>query len=868
MSTNPDTSTAPETPRKIDISALTVPKREQPPEAAVAPPVPATTSQTDPGKGGKGGKEGEPPLPLSNAVFLENVVRDVAGDARAVICSKPGDPTDGGWVATVATDPERQCPPDQNNYFNCSSFTTDETGGVSATNDRFSGYHVLVLDDVGTKVDRGKLGDFQPTWEIETSPGNSQIGIRLREPIRDPEAVTRLQSAIKAAGLCDAGAGGLARWMRLPVAINGKAANRDDDGNAFRCRLTVWNPGTDYTADELFSLLKLDLSRPQVKVQDGTAQRAVRLTSERGNDVFTPKPSENPVLTALRDRSLYKRVIAPGKHDVTCPWVDEHTDKIDGGAAYFEPDENHPLGGFDCKHSHGDQYHIGQLLDFLGIKPEKARCKARIDVVAGEMNRVRRAAEMTLALRGGYYQAGGAIVVIRTDPGTKDISTELLTEAPLTAALADAADWYRFDGRAQASVRTDPPAKNVQTLLRAQQLDHLPALTGLARQPFFREEDGELVKKPGYDKVTGRFAAFDAAQFVIPGPTEEAAREALAVMDSLLDEFRFATPADRSAALCAMLTAAVRPSLPVAPAFNITASTPGSGKSYLASTILPFAGPGAALKISYPTSADEATKAMLSIFLGAPAAVLFDDMQGQWMPYGAINRALTSDTITDRVLGVSRTVTVSTRSLIMGTGNNVGPIRDMTRRVVTIRLHHKTATPALEKYDGRPADLVRENRGKYVSAALTIIAAWRAAGSLMADVPSIASYGVWSEMCRQPLLWLGLPDPATSIIDQLLHDPDQDDLGRLLGAWHAAVGEKAIMLRDLIIAGSDDPGLEDALLDLPVVDRDVINRSKLGWYLKRNANRVVAGFELQAAECSSRNAWRVVKIDIGGDPPA
>jgi hypothetical protein len=196
----------------------------------------------------------------------------------------------------------------------------------------------------------------------------------------------------------------------------------------------------------------------------------------------------------------------------------------------------------------------------------------------------------------------------------------------------------------------------------------------------------------------------------------------------------------------------------------------------------------------------------------------------------------------------------------MGTGNNVGPIRDMTRGVVTIKLHHKTATPALETYAGRPAEMVREDRGKYVAAALTIIAAWKAAGSPKAAVPSIASYGVWSDMCRQPLLWLGRPDPATSLIEQLLHDPDQDQLERLLTAWHAAIGDKPIMLRDLIVEAGDNDELEDALLDLPVTDRDVINRSKLGWYLKRHAGRVVGGFELQPAQCSTRNAWRVVSV--------
>jgi hypothetical protein len=190
----------------------------------------ATVPATGPGKGGKGGEGGEPPLPPSNAVFLASVMRGVSEDARAVVCTKSGDPTDGGWIAEAAKDVDRQCPVDRNNYLNCSTFVPEADGSIQARKDRFGTFHILVLDDVGTKIDRQKLGEFIPTWEIETSPGNSQIGIRLAVPISDPAQVKRLQDAVIAAGLCDPGAAGLARWVRLPNAINGKAKYRSDAG--------------------------------------------------------------------------------------------------------------------------------------------------------------------------------------------------------------------------------------------------------------------------------------------------------------------------------------------------------------------------------------------------------------------------------------------------------------------------------------------------------------------------------------------------------------------------------------------------------------------------------------------------------------
>ena len=62
---------------------------------------------------------------------------------------------------------------------------------------------------------------------------------------------------------------------------------------------------------------------------------------------------------------------------------------------------------------------------------------------------------------------------------------------------------------------------------------YLPPLAGVARQPYFRESDGELVKQAGYDKTAQRFGVFDARQFVIPEPTPDAARAALALLEEL-----------------------------------------------------------------------------------------------------------------------------------------------------------------------------------------------------------------------------------------------------------------------------------------------------------------------------------------------
>jgi hypothetical protein len=390
-------------------------------------------------------------------------------------------------------------------------------------------------------------------------------------------------------------------------------------------------------------------------------------------------------------------------------------------------------------------------------------------------------------------------------------------------------------------------------------------LTGLARQPYFDKASGALVTEPGYAARSGILAAFSPSDYALPEPTEASARAALAELLSLIGEFHFDSEADRSAAVCAMLTAAVRGSLPLAPAFSISASSPGSGKSYLANVIAPFAGPGDPLNVSYPTSNEEATKVVVSLLIGQPAVVCFDDMPTDWLPHGAINRMLTSEHLSERMLGSSRVVTASSATFVMGTGNNVRPVRDLGRRVVTIYLTPPTQSVTDLRYQGRPAERVRAERARFVGHALTIIRAWQAAGRPTEDVPTVPSYGTWSDLCRQPLLWLGLDDPAKSLIEQVQHDPDLQLLGDLLSAWHSKSGSKPIMLRELISMAERSPALDEALHELPVIERDNVNRSKLGWYLKRNANRIVNGYQLKRTPTGERNAWTVVPI--GSAPP-
>ncbi|HWI82694.1 DNA-primase RepB domain-containing protein [Ramlibacter sp.] len=819
------------------------------------------------GEAGQGGAVAGPPTPpnlVTNAAFAQAVYQAVPDGAVPAVCTKAGDPERGPWPALPLSAAHARCIASNNNYLNCSSFRPEGDQQVRARKQDFAACHFILLDDLGTKISMELLGDLKPSWLLETSPGNMQAGILFKEPITDAATVDALLAAIIDAGLCDPGASGpAARWARLPIGVNGKPKYRVD-GKPFVCRLVEWAPERRYTGDEVAQLLKLDLKKPQGKPKAAAQNRR---TGGDYNAAYTPSAAENPVIAALKAEGLYKRSLGSGKHDITCPWVQEHTDSQDTGAAYFEPDAAHPVGGFCCQHSHRDTYHVGELLRYLDVDFASARNRPCITVTPGGLHAAVDAAERVLADSGKYYEAGGLIATIGKDPETGDPKIVPANASTLTLELSRLAEWTV---ETQNGPRpTDPPPKHIKALHELQTFKYLPALTGFARQPYFREDGGQLITEAGHDPASGRFGVFAAERYRLPEPTLAAAKEALALMKGLLSEFHFASEQDRAVALAAMLTAAVRPTLPLAPAFHVQASTPGSGKTYLCELIGLFAGPAPNQKVTYPASAEEASKMMLAVLMPGPAVVEFDDMDSDWKPFSAIKRVLTASVSSDRILGLSKTATVSTRTLFLASGNNVGPVRDLLRRVLTIRLEPQVQSPATLQYQGSPVDRLRRNRERYVAAALTIIRAWQAADSPRAG-SRIASYGAaWADYCQHPLVWLGVADPVATIIAQLANDSDSEALGRLMTVWAKTFGEKPVTVRKLKSAATLNEDLFDAVSEFPVTQSDGINPSKMGWFLKKNSGRIVDGRKFQRVDAADRTAWALVPAgQVAALPPS
>lgn len=496
-------------------------------------------------------------ITISNMDFLRAIFGDASSDECPIVVGFKGNPLKVAkqkwfgkpWTSTSII----EVPIDMNNYFSLARFKKNETGEYRRKKSQFHALHAVMLDDIGSKIPVDRL-TLEPSWILETSPENFQVGYILAEPINDSKLADQLMNAIMSAGLCDPGANGpTARLARLPVAVNGK------HDPSFQCQLKSWLPENRYSIQELIDGLQLEI------VEKKRTKRDYNKTEDVGDadseQIWTPRPEENAVLAALRSHGLYKSPLGDGKHDITCPWVNEHTDLVDSGTAYFEPDGNYSMGGLKCLHGHCSERRIRDLLNFLNVDVKSARMKPVIRVIKGEMDRIVDIAECELATTQKYYQRGGIIVSVYTDKSTKQTLIQAISLPALVRALSSVATWEQFDGRAKEFVRIDPPARHATILFDSNSYRHLPVINGLARQPYLRP-DGSLMKLAGYDLDTGMFGVFDNRRFSIPDkPTLEDAESSLKVLNELLEEFCFATKEDRAAALSAILSAAIRPVL-------------------------------------------------------------------------------------------------------------------------------------------------------------------------------------------------------------------------------------------------------------------------------------------------------------------
>jgi hypothetical protein len=285
----------------------------------------------------------------NNQEFLELIFG--ADWPRVEVCSVPVLGQDDKYRPYWATQPAKgvlsRFSPDWNNYF-CVGLVN--TPGLRRI-ENFEALRALVVDDVGPKVAPGEVQGLlgEPTYKVETSPGNEHWGYVLDPPVTDRTRGDALIDAVIDVlfGGKDPGMDGVARIMRLPFGSNTKYEP------AHKARLThATGPRHDPAELERRLPIRVKAVVQHTEPEPFDPFDKATSTSPPGP---APGPSRRPVdptLRAMRKLGLVlgnERKASQGTGwDVRCPWVHEHTASTvaDTGTMYFRG------GGFKCWHGH------------------------------------------------------------------------------------------------------------------------------------------------------------------------------------------------------------------------------------------------------------------------------------------------------------------------------------------------------------------------------------------------------------------------------------------------------------------------------------------------------------------------------------
>lgn len=399
------------------------------------------------------------------------------------------------------------------------------------------------------------------------------------------------------------------------------------------------------------------------------------------------------------------------------------------------------------------------------------------------------------------------------------------------------------------TVRCPPPAPAVY-LSRVGSW-RMPCIAGIAEVPFVLP-DGHGIATAGVHEGALVVAPGDWGE--LPVPTEDNARSALALLCDLLTGYAFVADMDKAVTVAALLTAAVRPWLPSAPAFAWSAPVRGSGKSKLADVVSIIATGRTATTLSWVADEAECEKRLGSALLAGDPVLLFDNIEAP-VRGQLINSVLTQESVSIRILGQSAMQRINARALSLMTGNNLSIHGDLTRRVLVAEIDPRDERPELRRFDFDPVARARSSRRALWAAAVTVMR-W---GTTQANCfAPFGSFEDWSTLVRSPLIALGMADPC-GVLDRLVRDdPEREEAIALLVAWHNAFGSAAASAAQAIKRAEEDEGLRDAALAVARVG-DRISSKRLGHYLKKIRARIVGEFVLCSRLDSSTNAmmWRI-----------
>ena len=326
--------------------------------------------------------------------------------------------------------------------------------------------------------------------------------------------------------------------------------------------------------------------------------------------------------------------------------------------------------------------------------------------------------------------------------------------------------------------RVHLPQSVARNLLQSLEWSGFPVLRVFTDVPFW---DGEcVVTQPGYHEPSATLYAPATGEIpeVPLSATHDDALASVELFRELLSDFPFKHDAHLSSILAAVLTPLLRSGIrgPI-PILAIDAAAAGTGKSKLADIISLLSTGQDAARHVFPERGHDAelVKQLTAAALEGDRILTYDNVN-TFIKSAALDAHGTARVFKGRALGSNSFIQTDAPPFLVLTGNNLAFHDETRRRLLYCRMVARSATPHARggfRFDPIEAH-VRGNRAKYVAAALTIRAAYQAAGCPSVEMKRWGSYEAWSEEVRRPLVWVGLVDPVVATEDFMSEEDDDD----------------------------------------------------------------------------------------------
>ncbi len=252
-----------------------------------------------------------------------------------------------------------------------------------------------------------------------------------------------------------------------------------------------------------------------------------------------------------------------------------------------------------------------------------------------------------------------------------------------------------------------------------------------------------------------------------------------------------------------------------------------------------------------------------AILLKGVGALAIDNIERP-LGGGLISKVLTEEKISVRILGKSELPNCEPCLLTSFTGNNLKFKNDVTARILKCRLDAGMENPEEREFDWDPVDYALAHRPELVQAVLTILRAYFVHCENGGERPKCSAFGdykQWSRIIREPLLWLGEPDPVITNKGVKDEDPERERTLTVFQALHDAFPEgEPRLVKDIVkeTTLADRTELRAALLSVASSkNHENVDSNRLGGWFGAKMDVQIDGLTLRKEGTRRPVAWYI-----------